>query len=230
MYQNPYSNNISLGSSLTNLLLPSNNTNYLPPLNRGLSIGFKTNPIQQKHKVFISYQHKWDWPYKEEISGLIKDISIDKSVCDGDIDPDNKDAYIKRLINETNIKDSTVLIVLLGKETHYRKFIDWEISAALDYRVGNRKAGLIGIILPTHPSYNTGFIPFYEMPPRLWQNLESGYAQGYFGGPWIYGQNYMKNIIQTAFNSRKSEQLVVNSMPQFKRNKSVRNTVNFNKL
>ena len=57
----------------------------------------------QKHKVFISYYHKDDQKYKNYIDDNFKDIIINKSVMDNDIDSDNSDEYIKRLIREDYI-------------------------------------------------------------------------------------------------------------------------------
>lgn len=31
--------------------------------------------------------------------------------------------------------------------------MDWEISGALNYKVGDHYAGLLGIVLPNHPDY-----------------------------------------------------------------------------
>lgn len=74
-----------------------------------------------KHKVFVSYYHKDDQKYKNYIDNNFKDIMINKSVMDNDIDSDNSDEYIKRLIRENYISDSSVVVVLVGRNTKTRK-------------------------------------------------------------------------------------------------------------
>lgn len=215
---NANNNNFSSYNAL-NQLVHVSSAYTLARLLQSTNTSFVTNPLITRHKVFISYQHKFDWFYQWQLSELLDEISINKSVCDGDIDPENSDEYIKRLINENHINDATVLIVLIGQDTYNRKFIDWEISGALDYKVGNKRAGLIGIVLPTHPWYSTGFIPYNLMPSRLWHNFSAGYAQIYCWNPWIYNKNYLKAIIHNAYSSRQNYSLIENSLPQFKRNR-----------
>ncbi len=165
-----------------------------------------------KHKVFISYHHKNDWYYKEEFERIFNDIIISKAVSEGDIDPDNSDRYIKRLIQEDYITDSTVTIVLIGSETAKRKHIDWEISASLNKKVGGY-SGLLGIVLPSHPDYNPRGTKTSNIPPRLNANIKSGYA-GFIN--WTTDVNYMSLCIEKAFQNRKSQiGLIDNSMPQF---------------
>ena len=77
-----------------------------------------------KRKVFVSYYHKDDQKYKNYIDNNFKDIMINKSVMDNDIDSDNSDEYIKRLIRENYISDSSVVVVLVGRNTKTRKHVD----------------------------------------------------------------------------------------------------------
>ena len=53
----------------------------------------------------------------------------------------------KELIRENYISDTSVVVVLVGKNTYCRKHVDWEISAGL-----LNNAGLIGLALPSHSS------------------------------------------------------------------------------
>lgn len=101
-----------------------------------------------KHKVFISYYHRDDEKYKIRFEKLFGDLFINKSVEPGDINSDNKDEYIKRLIRENYISDSSVIVVLIGPKALCRKHIDWEIYAGL-----YKNAGLVGLILPEHSNY-----------------------------------------------------------------------------
>lgn len=102
------------------------------------------------HKVFISYHHKNDQIYKDEIiKKFSNEIFIDGSVDTGDISDDLSDEKIRELIRDNYLKDTTVTIVLVGTETKFRKHIDWEIySSMFDGKV-NKKSGIIIINLPT---------------------------------------------------------------------------------
>ena len=75
-----------------------------------------------KHKVFVSYYHNDDQVYKNYIDDNFKDKIINKSVMNNDINSDNGDEYIKRLIREDYISDSSVVVVLVGKNTKTRKY------------------------------------------------------------------------------------------------------------
>ena len=112
-----------------------------------------------RHRVFISYYHKDDQYYKEELikkqifdteKCQFKSIFENYSVGDGDIDDTGMTAeQIRRKIRDEYIKDATVLILLCGKNTKYRKHIDWEIHAAMYDSEVNRQMGIIVINLPS---------------------------------------------------------------------------------
>ena len=107
--------------------------------------------MYQKHKVFISYHHKNDQFYKEEILRINKknDLFIDMSVDTGDILEDLPDEEIRQKIRDDYLKDSTVTILLLGTETKERKHIDWEIYSSMYDGKVNKKSGILVINLPT---------------------------------------------------------------------------------
>jgi len=132
--------------------------------------------IQTKRKVFISYYHKDDQNSKESFKNLTNDLIVNKSVEDGDINSDVSDEYIKQLIQKGFLSDTTVLVVLIGRNTKCRKHVDWEISGALNLKVGESYAGLLGLLLPGHPDYGTEKATYNLMPSRLADNLKSSYA------------------------------------------------------
>lgn len=70
-----------------------------------------------KHKVFISFYHKDDQKYKNYIDKYLSKNIVNKSVSDGEYDPDNCDEYIKRLIREEKVSDASVVVVLVGPNT-----------------------------------------------------------------------------------------------------------------
>lgn len=132
--------------------------------------------ILPKRKSFISYYHKDDKCYKKKFYNLTSDLIVNKSVEDNDIKPENGPDYVKQLINDGYLNDTTVLIVLIGLNTKCRKHVDWEISGALNYKVGDNYAGLLGLKLPSHPDYGTGKFSHTLQPQRLTDNLISEYA------------------------------------------------------
>lgn len=166
-----------------------------------------------KHKIFISF-HNIDVDYKIYLSDLLKDNYINMSVDDGDYNPLNSDEYIKRLIREERVSNSSVIIVLIGKSTRCRKHVDWEIYAGLAKSI-NGASGLIGVLLPT--VLRSGY--FYDpicIPERLQDNINSGYASLCTWNEFIINYKY---IIEQAFVDRVNKtHLIDNSRLQMKEN------------
>lgn len=115
-----------------------------------------------QHKVFISYHHKNDQFYKEELLRVNREypMFIDASVDTGDISDDHSDQRIRQIIRDSYLRDSTVTILLVGTETKKRKHIDWEIySSMIDGEV-NKKSGIFVVNLPsTNCTYYTATHP-----------------------------------------------------------------------
>jgi len=170
--------------------------------------------IQTKRKTFISYYHKDDQNYKEKFINLTSDLIINKSVNDGDINSDVSDEYIKQLIQKGFLSDTTVLVVLIGSKTKCRKHVDWEISGALNLKVGNHYAGLLGLLLPSHPDFGKTTCQFSEIPKRLADNLESDYAVII---DYTNNRVDIQKYIELAYNARNSKvDKRINSRPQMK--------------
>lgn len=169
-----------------------------------------------KRKTFLSYYHK-DEQYKKYFENLFDDLIVNKSVQKGDIDSDNSDEYIKQLIQKEYLYDTTVLVVLLGAKTKHRKHVDWEISGALNYKVGDHYAGLLGIVLPTHPDYKKPINQRLKInyPKRFIENYVSGYAVMI---DWTEDRVFMQNAIEKAFRQRANNDKRRNSSPQMQRN------------
>jgi hypothetical protein len=171
-----------------------------------------------RHKVFISYYHDDDQYYRNRFEQLFGYLFISKSVEPGDINTDVSTEYIKCLIKENYISDSSIILVLVGKRTWGRKHVDWEISAGLDRRVGEHYAGLLGLCLPTHPDYSSDKFNPAIVPPRLVDNIHSGYAKFY---NWTESESSIKNWIEDAFEARVSRaDKIDNSRLQFDNNRS----------
>lgn len=183
-----------------------------------------------KHKVFVSFHHA-DQQYRNEFDQRFGEHFISQSVDYGDIEPQNTDETIKRLVQEDHIVHSSVVFVLYGAQTHERKHVDWEISAALSQKVGGHK-GLAVMLLPGFPISPYNAMNQYEpsriypyLHPRTAANLANGYADLYYW-PGMYAglpgvqPVALPTIIETAFKKRDSHShLIDNSHEQYKRNR-----------
>jgi MTH538 TIR-like domain (DUF1863) len=112
----------------------------------------------EKHKVFISYHHANDQAYKQQLLELNRryGLFLDGSVDIGEIDDNLDDNAIREIIRDQYLQDTTVTIVLVGRETKNRKHIDWEIYSSMYDGVANKKSGVLVINLPT-----TGCLDYY---------------------------------------------------------------------
>ena len=172
---------------------------------------------ETRHKVFISYYHQDDQYYRNEFERLFGHLFINKSVEPGDIDTDNSAEYVKRLIQQDFISDASVVVVLVGPNTWKRKHVDWEISAGLNKKVRGY-SGLVGLCLPHHPDYTRNEYNRDIVPPRLADNLKSGYAHFY---NWTQDATTIKSWVDQAFKNRidKADK-IDNSREQYKYNRS----------
>ncbi len=170
--------------------------------------------IMTKRKVFISH-HKAD---KSEVDAFIDDFEsvftpkvLGANDNDDFIDSTNTD-YVMQRIRKLYLEDSTVTIVLIGKCTHSRRYVDWEIKSSLT-RGEYTPNGLMGIMLP-----NTDNEAYF--PPRLHSNWELGHNNG-FARCWSYPstEQQLSDYIEDAYRARtERENLINNSQEMMKRN------------
>lgn len=161
-----------------------------------------------RRNVFVSYYHNDNQDKRDEFEKLFNDLIIDQSVKLDDIDDENSDDYIHRLINEGFMKDATVLAVLLGPNTKCRKHVDWEIGGALNVKVGDRYAGLLGVRLPSHPDYGVGAsYNVANYSERLMANIGSGYAVII---DWTEDRKELQDAIELAFSRRTESDKIEN--------------------
>jgi len=170
------------------------------------------------HKVFVSFHHDNDESYREELERILVDsgISIIKSVQIDDIDENLSADRIRQIIRDRYLRNSTVTIVLVGTQTWQRKHIDWEIGSSIRDTQYNSRSGLLGILLPPHPSYGTKFYDPNTIPPRLHDNIVCGFAKMY---DWTTNKISIHNWIHDAFNRRYTIK-PDNSRASFERNRS----------
>ena len=155
--------------------------------------------ILTKRKSFISYYHKDDEVFRDKFEKLTNELVVNKSVQQNDIDSDNSDEYIKQLIQKEYLHDTTVLVVLIGNKSKCRKHIDWEISGALNFKVGETYSGLLGLILPTHGDYGKEKATYDLLPARFADNFKSGYA---IIRDWTEETEKIQSYIEMAFANR----------------------------
>jgi len=172
--------------------------------------------VLTRRKTFVSYFHKDDEAYKTRFEKRFKDLIVAKSVGKDEIDSDNSDEYIKQLIQNDYLHDTTLLAVLVGPKTKCRKHIDWEIAGALNYKIGDTYAGLLGILLPNHPDYGAKTYHASNLPKRLAENVDSGYA---LLVDWTDDRAEMQKHIENAFKRRSDPDKRKNlSIPQMTKN------------
>jgi hypothetical protein len=175
--------------------------------------------MEKRHNVFVSYHHANDEYYRDEFERLFSDkhnIMVSKSVQLGDIDPNLKTETIRRKIRDEYLRDSSVLVVLIGKDTWKRKYIDWEISSSIRQTKFNKRMGLIGILLPSHPNYGKKTYNPHTIPPRLYDNLGNGFATIH---NWSTNKAHVQSWIHKAFD-RRFEIDPDNSRDLFRNNRS----------
>lgn len=167
-------------------------------------------------KTFVSYHHANDQAYKDalvtwaENEGLIRNFSVET----GDIDESMPTQTIRRIIRDQYLRDTELTILLCGKETRYRKHVDWELKSSMIDGSINKQSGILVIDLPSSrsTSWYTNFVgekeriyPGYgnwstietksdfetlypDMPRRILENMLAPYVQ-ISVVPWqqIYG-------------------------------------------
>ncbi|MFC2059702.1 TIR domain-containing protein [Chloroflexota bacterium] len=174
-----------------------------------------------RHKVFISYHHDDQVEVEEFVETFDEErnVFIARALGVGieeDIINSNDTDYVMGRIRKLYLKDSTVTVVLIGKCTWARRYVDWEIQASLRHGETVTPNGLLGILLPSMGKKATP-------PERLQKNLPEqdntdGYARWY-----IYPQrrDVLANWIDDAFIARNSRaSLIVNPRERFINNRS----------
>jgi len=135
-----------------------------------------------------------------------KAVGIDQDLVSS-TDP----AYIMRKIRERHLADSTVTIVIIGRCTWSRKYVDWEIASTLRNDPVNKRSGLVGILLLNTPDS-------VQLPQRLEANMESGYAKCYH---YPRNASQLDRMIEHAFKTRTSRgDDVINNLGLFVNNRN----------
>lgn len=176
-----------------------------------------------RHKIFISYHHDNDQEYADILRKALAGDVIDRSVADGMINDDLPTEVIWGIIRNHHLADSTVTVVLIGKHTWSRKYVDWEIGSSLNKSKGNSRCGVLGILLPDHPSYGKRPLDTSLIPPRLALNI--GGTDPYvriYDWPSDNRLSDIRKWIHTAFERRNGPP-PNNYSKRFQRNRSAAN-------
>lgn len=154
-----------------------------------------------KHKCFISY-HQEDADEVQAFMDAYDHIFTPKTLGVSDADDfieSNDTDYVMRRIRELYLTDSTVTIVLVGKCTWARKYVDWEIASSLRNDPNSKRSGLLAITLKSAANA-AGKKP----PDRVTDNLNGdNNANGY--ARWLVypkSASGLQSSIQAAFNRR----------------------------
>ncbi|WP_445279902.1 TIR domain-containing protein [Streptomyces sp. DSM 118148] len=161
-----------------------------------------------RHKAFLSY-HAVD---AEEVLAFVEsfgDYFIPRAIGVSEDDPviNSEDSdYIMDRIRTKYLADSTVTIVMVGKCTWARKFVDWEIYSSLRQDKVNRLNGLMAIQLPSGKSAGG------TLPARVNDNViredgkDIGYAR-YYAYP--NGGATLQSWIQDAYDGRRTRNRLI---------------------
>lgn len=172
-----------------------------------------------RHAVFVSYHHENDENYKNIFElrfGNRFDVVVPGSVTLGDIDPQLMTETIRQKIRDEYLRSTSVTVVLVGTNTWQRKHVDWEISSSIRATKRNPRSGLLGLLLPSHPSYKQPAYAKGLVPPRLHDNVACGYAAIY---DWSEDPAVVQQRVHEAY-LRKSRVNPDNSRDLFRKNRS----------
>ena len=157
--------------------------------------------IEVKTNIFVCFHRRCDQNYFEGFSRyfdsgfeIVKDRILDRA-----IDCNDSNRAIHR-IRQTLIAKTDCTFVFCGPNTPKCHWIDWEIEATLEAR-----HGLIGIRLPT---YTPDAGENSNIPPRLLDNIHSGYALWVQWKALDQGPGYLLDLIETA--TSKQPELISN--------------------
>jgi hypothetical protein len=182
------------------------------PKGGGLLGGGPFELAQIKRKIFVSYHHGGDRAYYEAFSrtfcdryDVIDDNSPDRIIDSEDVD------YVRRRLSDSFITGSSCTVLLVGRDTWGRKYVDWEIDATLD-----KRHGLIGVQLPSALLLQDGTV---GAPLRLLDNVNTGYALWLSWAQITSSAAELKRYIEIA--NAKPQYLIDNSRARRYRNAGI---------
>lgn len=157
-----------------------------------------------KRKVFVSYHHRGEQTVVESFIKQFSeeyDVFIDESL---DRAADSEDSEYLNQVCRDAIDGTSVTIVMIGKQTGCRKFVDWEIRHTLF-----RDHGLVAISRPGLADSDAC------LSERLKDNRKTGYAKWY---EYPSSASSLKTMIDEAYAADAAK--IDNSREKMKRNTS----------
>lgn len=157
-----------------------------------------------RHKCFLSY-HIDD---ADEVATFVDDygdVFIAKVLGitpeDDFVDSDDTD-YVMDEIRERYLTDSTVTMVMVGKCTWSRRFVDWEVYSSLRNDKSNKRSGLMAVTLPSAATYTGKKLPARVADNVLGSDGDEGYARW-----WKYptSAESLRSRIEIAYGARSSK-------------------------
>ncbi|MFC7843679.1 TIR domain-containing protein [Streptomyces werraensis] len=161
--------------------------------------------LQHRRKCFISYHHDDEAEVRDFVTAFdhVRDTFIARGIgagMPGDVLNSTNRDYIMRRVRESYLRDSTVTIVMVGKCTWARRYVDWEIASTLRDDARNARSGLLGIVLPSAAQAP-------KAPVRLSDNLGAGGRRGY--ARWYHypsSASALSEMIEDAYSTRDSSE------------------------
>lgn len=162
-----------------------------------------------RRKCFISYHHT----DQQAVDQFVRDFDhaydcfIARGLGEempGDVINSTNTDYVMAKIRERFLADSTVTIVMIGRCTWARRYVDWEIQSSLrrgEYTIPN---GLLGIRLSTAGSF----------PERFVANLSSDWPRmDCYGRHMDYPTSVwdLTNAIEAAYQRRTTHAHLINN-------------------
>lgn len=163
-----------------------------------------------RHKCFLSY-HVDD---ADEVTTFVDDygeVFIAKVLGitpeDDFVDSDDTD-YVMDEIRERYLTDSTVTIVMVGKCTWSRRFVDWEVYSSLRNDKNNKRSGLMAVTLPSASAYVDKKLPARVADNVLGSDGDEGYARW-----WKYPSSAesLRSLIEIAYDARASKASLIDN-------------------
>lgn len=170
-----------------------------------------------RRKCFISYHHA----DQDEVDAFIRTYDHERNIfisrglgkeMSPDIINSTDTDYVMRRIRELYLSDSSVTIVMLGKSTWARRYVDWEIQASLRNGLSTMANGLLGIKLPSFTGGNGYF------PNRFNLNLKQNDNQVDCYARWITyptTTQALVDAIEAAYQRRTTHTRWINNPREF---------------
>jgi hypothetical protein len=165
-----------------------------------------SGPLFQRPKrgLYVAYDHVLDGAayasFVRNFSSLFR-LERDNSL-ERELGAEDPVGHI-RFLAEGPMAECDCVVVLCGAATYLSKFVDWEIKAGLD-----RRLGLIAVLLPSNPPGPAGN-PL--LPERLGRNFEGGFAVQCRSDDLAAGKADLGSLV--AFARSRPLEMIDNSLP-----------------